>query len=79
MRYADKGTKGRAFAERTSVRYTKKGAKPENESVEKVICILQEKYRAYQCVSRDLRADDDRDDDDNDDNEDTLLLLVFLL
>ena len=43
------------------------------------MCILQEKYRAYQCVSRDLRADDDRDDDDDDDdNEDTLLLLVSL-
>ena len=63
------------------LRYTKKGAKPENESVEKDICILQEEYRAYQCVSRGLSADDDRGDggDDDDNNEDTLLLLVFCL
>ena len=41
MRYADKGTQDRAFAEGTSVRYTRKGAKPErNEYIEKGICIL---------------------------------------
>ena len=40
MRYADKGTKIRAFAGGTSVRYAGTGARPEqNAYVEKGICI----------------------------------------
>ena len=47
MRYADKGTKIRAFAGRTSVLYTGTGAKPEqNTDVEEGICIGCQKLKS---------------------------------